>query len=75
MSFAAASGAPLGPGATRMPGTGVGTQRDVRARSTAPSSPSAPGETSVRLSSQATQPMLEYLTSEPERPGGVTAFK
>jgi len=41
-----------------MPGTGVGTQRDVRARSTAPSSASAPGETSVRLSSQATQPMV-----------------
>ena len=58
MSFAAASGAPLGAGATRMPGTGVGTQRDVRARSTAPSSASAPGETSVRLSSQATQPMV-----------------
>ena len=58
MSFAAASGAPLGAGATRMPGTGVGTQRDVRARSTAPSSASAPGTTSVRLSSQATQPMV-----------------
>ena len=58
MSFAAASGAPLGAGATRMPGTGVSTQRDVRARSTAPSSASAPGETSVRLSSQATQPMV-----------------
>ena len=58
MSFAAASGAPLGAGATRMPGTGVGTQRDVRARSTAPSSASAPGDTSVRLSSQATQPMV-----------------
>ena len=41
-----------------MPGTGVSTQRDVRARSTAPSSASAPGETSVRLSSQATQPMV-----------------
>jgi diketogulonate reductase-like aldo/keto reductase len=58
MSFAAASGAPLGAGATRMPGTGVGTQRDVRARSTAPSSASAAGTTSVRLSSQATQPMV-----------------
>ena len=58
MSFAAASGAPLGAGATRMPGTGVSTQRDVRARSTAPSSASAPGTTSVRLSSQATQPMV-----------------
>ena len=58
MSFAAASGAPLGAGATRMPGTGVGTHRDVRARSTAPSSASAPGTTSVRLSSQATQPMV-----------------
>ena len=58
MSFAAASGAPLGAGATRMPGTGVGTHRDVRARSTAPSFASAPGETSVRLSSQATQPMV-----------------
>ena len=38
-------------------GTGA-RQRDVRARSVAPSSAAASGETSVRLSSSAAQPMV-----------------